>query len=237
MSKFKGAVQSGVLIWTGDPDCDAAHSSLLVTLQTMRTRFLGPAEIISHRQEGNLGEFICLQVSMKTPLGATEKFAQNALDPLQDISAAGVDLAYVYFDDNPSKNLLYIQEIKTTSNPLMTYADNLKADYKKLFGNDLDLTLLSRIQSLANRFEIERNRPDLVDRVLALGADTPQSCTRVHLLPTAVHERNGANPVQKMLAIRTAITAFGWNAAAITPWAIGLTELQDRLLRLARGQD
>lgn len=225
-----------VLLWEGDPDCDAAHGDLLHRLNRMGTNFLRPNDVLSVRQKGNLGEFASLHVALLTTLQPFMNFADNATNPLQNISSAGIDIIYAYFDaNNPAHDKLYIQETKTTGNPNMVYANKLVDDYKKLFGDDIDFTLHSRLQVLANKLEFSLQQPQLVNRVLQMGATTPQTCNNIYLLPTAVHEKNGSQPIQRMLAIKTSIAAFGWSAAAIWPWAISISDLDARLQRLARG--
>jgi len=224
-------------VWTGDPDCNAAHVALLQRLQAFGTPFIGTGEAITLSQQGNLGEFISLHIALSGPLGTMEKFAQNALQPLSGISISGLDLTYVYFDPTSEKNdLIYIQEVKTTCAANLNTLDKLRTDYRKLFSTDLNLTLQTRIQCLASKFEIERNNPGHAVRVQKLAATTPQQCTSVRLIPTGVHQLGVGDPVQKMVAIKTAITAFGWDQAAISPWAVALSDLSNRLLHLAQAQ-
>jgi hypothetical protein len=109
-------------------------------------------------------------------------------------------------------------------------------DYEKLFSTNVNLTLQTRIQCIANSFELERNNDAFAERAQRLGAKSPKECNRVRLIPTGIHSLGVGQPVQKMLAIRSAITAYGWDQGAISPWAVGLSDLEDRLLRLARGQ-
>ncbi|MBB3859002.1 hypothetical protein GGQ88_000242 [Novosphingobium hassiacum] len=238
MSGFKGNNVTGVAEHVGDPHCNAAHAALLVALQALKTPFLSASDSISNSQKGNLGEFICLHIGRNGYFSGHEKFASNAIQPLTRISGAGVDLMYIYFHpSDPSKDIMYIQETKTAgSKQNINYFQNLERDYEKLFGTDINLTLQSRISYLCNSFEIERNQDEYSKRVQRLGGTTPDQCSSVRLVPTGVHEAGVGNPVQKMLAIKTAIAAFGWDQNSITPWTIGLSDLEDRLLRLARGQ-
>ncbi len=237
MSGFKRTNDSGVLVHSGDPSCDSAHEALLSALKKMGTAFIGTGETISHSQTGNLGEFISLHIGRNGSFANHQRFAHNAIQPLTRISGAGIDLMYVYLDPNDENNdLLYIQEIKTTGQQSLNYFNALEKDYKKLFSTNLNLTLQSRINFLANSFEIERDNEDHARRVQKLGARRPELCTNVRLVPTGLHEAGVGDPVKKMLAVRTAIAAFGWQPSAISPWTIGLTDLEDRLLRLARGE-
>ncbi len=237
MSGFKHILTSDVSIWTGDPDCDAAHAALLNGLEGLGTSFIGRTEVITVSQRGNLGEYTAFHIARAGRFSAMEKFAQNALQPLSGISGSGLDLTYVYFDAvSDDKDLLFIQEVKTTGAPNLNYFNRLTSDYKKLFSTSLSFTLQTRIQCLANSFELERNNDLFAERVQRLSATTPKECTRVRLMPTGVHDLGAGSPVPKMVAIRSSIAAFGWSVKAIEPWAIGLTDLDNRLLRLARGQ-
>jgi hypothetical protein len=237
LSGFQQATTTGVLICTGHPNCDAGHAALLAGLQQLNTPFIGPTETISLSQRGNLGEFISLHIAKAGAFRTLEKFARNALQPLSGISGDGIDLTYVYFDPVSAANdLLYIQEVKTTAANNLDYLNKLEDDYRKLFSTNVNLTLQTRIQCLSNSFEVERNNNAYAERVQYLGDKTPKECSRVRLIPTGVHKLGVGQPVQKMLAIRSAIAAFGWDPAAINPWAVRLSDLEDRLLRLARGQ-
>jgi hypothetical protein len=213
------------------------RSACCAGLRQLGTPFIGPTETISLSQRGNLGEFISLHIAKAGAFKTMEKFARNALQPLSGISGDGIDLTYVYFDRLSAANdLLYIQEVKTTGANNLAYLNRLENDYQKLFSTNINLTLQTRIQYLSNAFEVERNNDAYAERVQYLGAKAPKECSRVRLIPTGVHQLGAGNPIQKMLAIRSAIAAFGWDQAAINPWAVGLSDLEDRLLRIARGQ-
>lgn len=237
MSGFQKTDKSGILVHVGEPDCNAAHAALLAALNAMGTAFIGPTDQLTLSQKGNLGEFVSLHIGRHDAFAGHQGFASNAIQPLTKISGAGVDLMFVYFDPIYEENdLLYIQETKTTSQENLNYFSALEADYEKLFSTDLNLTLQSRISYLSNSFEMERNNDDYARRVQRLGGTSPSQCTRTRLIPTGIHKLGIGNPVQKMLAVKTAIAGFGWVQSSISPWAIGLSDLEDRLLRLARGQ-
>jgi len=236
VSGFKATDNSGVEVHTGDKTCDDAHTALLAALNSMQVNFIGPSDTISLSQQGNLGEFITLHIARHGSFRSMPTFAHNARQPLAKISGAGIDLTYVYFDANDeSKDLIYIQEVKTTCASELSLFDGLTTDTKKLFGTDLNLTLQSRIQDVANSFELERHRPDYAKRARKLGGLTPQQSSQVRLMPTGVHDVAHGNPVQKLQAISSAIAALGWDRDALRPWAISLSDLESRLLRLARG--
>lgn len=229
---------SGVTLWEGDPDCQAAHDALLARLIAMNSTFIGAAAVLDVNRKGNLGEFISLYVSSSyTGLSRAHKFANNATNPLGGMSLPGLDITYVLIHpSNPASDLVCLQEVKTTGDRSLNYGNNLVRDYGKLFGDDLDFTLASRLQVVANKFELEQNMPDLCECVLALAGEIPSQCPRIHLVPTLVHERNSAAPAPKLLAIRTAIASQGWTIANIHAWSIALSQIDDRLQRLARGQ-
>jgi hypothetical protein len=202
----------------------------------MRSTFIGPTAVLDSNRKGNLGEFISLSVASFTGLKPAYKFANNAVNPLGGMPLPGLDITYVLIDpSDPSNDLVFLQEVKTTGDASLGIGNNLVRDYGKLFADNLDFTLASRLQVVANKFELELNMPHLCERILALAGETPSECTRVYLVPTLVHERDGAMPAPKLLAIRTAISSQGWSAAHIYAWSIALSNLDERLQRLARG--
>ena len=68
-----------------------------------------------------------------------------------------------------------------------------------------------------------------------LAGDGPQTSLRLRLIPTLVHTAE-SSPVEKMVAINTTLIGRGWGSSQVQPWAIGLSTLDDRLLRLAMGK-
>jgi hypothetical protein len=54
-------------------------------------------------------------------------------------------------------------------------------------------------------------------------------------VPTLVHD-SVAEPVAKLVAVRTSIAAQGWRQDQISPWAVSLGSLDDRVIRLAMGR-
>jgi hypothetical protein len=233
---FTATNQNQIHLWLGDPTCQGAHDALLGRLVEINSNFIPPGAMPTDIVRGNLGEFIALRIAQKT-FSATQTFAPNAIQPLNSASISGVDLTYLMFHANDSSlDMAFIQEVKTTGQSSLAYADKLIVDYDKLFGTNVNFTLESRLQAISNSLEIERQRPDLVARVIELNGTTAQSCPRIRLIPTLVHERSGTQPVQKMIAIRQAIASKGWPSASIEAWAVALTDLDQRLIRLARGQ-
>ena len=203
----------------------------------MKCPFLKSGTDLDNRRQGNLGEFITYWVAHNNKVySKCLKFLANAAEPLSAISQPNLDLTFVLFGELPSDDLIYIQEVKTTTSTSLSYADALVTDHEKLFGEDLALTLQSRIQVISFKFEHEHNRPDYAERVLNISNDAPSKCARVRLVPTLVHEKNGTKPVTKLVEVRTAIAGKGWPASSIEPWSISLTDLKDRLKRLTWGQ-
>lgn len=236
---FRHAEPTNVFVWTGDPDCQAAHDWLLAWLQN-HVAFLAPPAVgalpINNRILGNLGETVsmCIGLSLRQP--AERCFAPNARQPLANISQPNVDLLWLTFGDDPRDDFAFIQEVKTTSQANLAHADTLLDDYVKLFGLDPQVTLHTRLQGIQTTLDIQHLRPDLADRVSRLAAKSPRSCrSAVRLLPTLVHDRGcQANPRTKMLAIAGMLTSRGWEN--VEPWAIGLTDMVERFGRLAVGQ-
>ena len=237
MTGFQTVVSGDISLHSGDPDCDAAHAALLNVLVKLGTPFIGPTETISLSQQGNLGEFISFHIAQKLYPPTTHRlFSGNALKPLSRISGAGLDLVYLYFDTvDPSKDLMYVQEIKTTIASNLNYFDQLKADYKKLFAIDPNLTLHSRVQDIQNILEYQFGEFSYSTRIAALAGVTPAKCAKVRLLPTGISSTGVGDPEKKLTAIRSSMTAWGWPQANIKPWSIVMSDLDDRLTRMARG--
>jgi hypothetical protein len=71
-------------------------------------------------------------------------------------------------------------------------------------------------------------------RVTRLSAVSPKASTKLRLLPTVVHDRTAQDVVATMLAIRDTLINREWNH--VEPWAINLSQLDQRLMRLAGGK-
>jgi hypothetical protein len=193
---------------------------------------------LSHRRRGNLGEFIAFWVGRDhayTP-PAYHVVAANAFDPLQDISVSNIDIIWFRIGTSPEEDCVVLHEMKLTTDPSLAYADNLVADYKKLFGPSVGVSIHARLQVLSNYVEFTLNRPDVLPRIAALAGDAATRSTRVVLTPTLVHDLAHGDPVTRLVSVRTQIETLGWNASQITPWSIALSDLESRLLRIARGE-
>lgn len=232
---FSSVEQSTVLLWTGNPDCQAAHNEILKFLETNCKPF--PANVIEEDNilRGNLGETITFC------LGKTERFRAcighfaNALRPFSGKSNPELDLLWVHFGERPSDDWAMLQEVKTTSADSIDYAKNLTDDYDKLFGTNPRLTLHTRIQDFKNRLEFEHNKPrNILKRANQLAGTEPANCRRIRLLPTAVHDLTANDAAETMLVVRETLTARGWQN--VEAWAIGLSSLDNRIVRLAKGR-
>lgn len=236
---FNHTANGGVSLWRGHPDDNAAHAWILNWLanELVGTVFRqSGSPPISNAVRGNLGESITYKLARSSTFPPPVRaFAANALRPIRDTSAIGLDIAYVAFSERPEDDILAIQEVKTTSGYHLEYADQLISDVEKLSSSNVDLNLSARVNMIANLLDFDHNAPDLAARALALGASTPQAARQVRLIPSLVHDTNCVDPIPKLNAVTTAITAFGWSRDAISVWSIALDELDARLQRLAEG--
>jgi hypothetical protein len=237
MSAFDSTSVSGIALWRGTPTCQAAHDSLLATLLGRHAPLPPINGPLSNRRRGNLGEFIAFCVGRDCAYCPPEfhVVAANAFNPLQDISVSNVDILWFSFGATPAEDRVVVHEMKTTTESSLAYADELVTDYSKLFGPSVATTLHARLQVLSQYVEFTMNRPELTPRLATLAGDSPTRSTQVVLAPTVVHDR-AHDPVPRLIAIRTEISALGWSGSQISPWSIALDQLDDRLLRLAKGQ-
>jgi hypothetical protein len=151
-----------------------------------------------------------------------------------------MDILWLSFGANPIQDFAIIQEVKTTSDPDLGYARTLVDDYEKLFGTNIRLTLHTRLQDVKGtlRFQVGGGQgADLARRVSYLAGQCPRTSPKLQLRPTLIHEWAGARPREKMTAIRTTLLGKGWSPTAVEGWTIGLTDLDDRLMRLATGRN
>lgn len=235
-SAFTSVEDSSVLLWSGKPDCDAAHSDVLAFLNGHCTPFPTSVKAGDNILRGNLGETIvfCLGRSERFGSKCLGHFA-NALRPFSGKSNPELDLLWVHFGQSAKDDWAVLQEVKTTAATSIDYATNLISDYDKLFGTNPRLTLQTRIQDFKNRLEFEQNQPaDIVQRANQLIGASPVACPRIRLLPTVVHDSAATDVVDTMLLVRESLTGKNW--ADVEPWAVGLSSLDARLVRLARGK-
>lgn len=233
---FSFTEDSSVLLWTGNPDCQAAHSEILSFLTAHCQPFPQTAKKGDNILRGNIGETIvfCLGKSERFGHDCLGHFA-NALRPFSGKSNPELDLLWVHFGVTANDDWAVLQEVKTTAAKSITYANNLIDDFDKLFGTNARLTLHTRIQDFKNRLEFEQNRPaHLIQRANQLCGTSPGACPRIRLLPTVVHDSQAEDVVETMLLVRETLSSKSWGG--VEPWAVGLSALDDRLVRLARGQ-
>lgn len=238
MSSFARHDTGGVVLWVGDPDCQAAHDAILHWLQENCPLFSTESAEDDNILRGNLGETIAFCVGHWYVLTDTlaHAFTANALNPFRKISKPEIDIVWIRFGATTDDDVAVLQEVKTTGSPALTLADSLIGDYDKLFGTDPRFTLHTRLQDIKNKLEYEHGRPELCPRMAELAGQSPQTSPQVRLFPTLVHERHGSDPQTKMLAIRETLCGRGWARQAVQPWAIGFFDLNHRLLRLAQGR-
>ena len=230
-----GAV-TGWLAWEGDPDDDAAHQTILGWLQSAVTAgFLGAGDPLPNPVKGNLGEFIAYRIG-KTYFftDSTIEATANAFDPLSAISRPDLDIVWLHFGDTPIDDWVAVQEVKTTGEASLGLADSLLADYDKLFGENLRLTLQTRLGSLKNKLD-QQGHSGLSPRITALGGPAPDRARGIRLVPTLLHDI-AQDSSAKMVAIRQALIGRGWSADTVECWSVGLGSIDLRLTRLARGQ-
>ena len=226
----------GLCSWRGNPDDDAAHRKILHWLsQAVTSGFLKPTEPMSNQIKGNLGEFIAYRIGQSYVFtNRTIVDAANAWDPLGKISRSGIDIVWLYFGSSAADDWAALQEVKTTSESSLRLADDLIADYDKLFGENVRFTLQTRLTALKNKLD-HWGLSHLCSRVTALGGPNPNQARGVQVVPTLVHDAHYDSST-KMTAIRQALIGRGWTSDAVHCWTFAMDDLDDRLVRLVRGQ-
>ena len=226
----------GWLSWESDPTDDAAHQTVLDWLRNaVEAGFLGPSESFTNAVKGNLGEFIAYQIgSSYVFTNLTIAPTANAWDPLSKISRPDIDIVWLHFGETEAEDWAVIQEVKTTGGATLTLADSLITDYDKLFGENLRLTLQTRLVALKNKLE-QQGQGKYTPRVTALGGPSPSLARGIRLVPTLLHDA-AQDSSMKMTVIRQVLIGRGWSSNVVECWSIALADLDDRLSRLARGQ-
>jgi hypothetical protein len=229
---------AGISVWRGDPDCQAAHSEILTHLREHSTTFLPEGTLVGDRRKGNLGEHIAFRIGAATDFAGWDRQIKNAAEPLSNISSAGIDVTWFLLDPTSADDdVVVIQETKTTPDTSLDLAYKLTADYKKLFARDPSFTLATRLQSLATFLEYERGADKTIThRITNMGAPAAKLASKIRLVPTLLHD-SAADGTPRLLAVRTSIAGFGWRESNIGPWSIALSEIGDRLERIAHGRD
>lgn len=238
MSGFKSNAYgvTGWLAWESDPDHDTAHQTILMWLQSVVTAgFLKSSETLSNAVKGNLGEFVAYKIGAGFVFtNVTIAHTANAWDPLSRISRPDIDIVWLHFGDTETYDWAALQEVKTTGEPSLSLADDLITDYTKLFGEDLRLTLQTRLGALKNKLE-QQGQGVLSPRVTALGGPSPDRARGIRLVPTLLHDA-AHDSLTKMSVVRQVLIGRGWSSDVVECWSVALADLDDRLARLARGQ-
>ncbi len=235
---FHRSVNSGVSIWRGNPHCDQAHQQVLAWLTANCLPFLPHCADPPHNiLVGNLGESISFCVGVwhvfRPPF---RPFPANALSPFRGIARPDIDILWTHFSDDPNNDSAVVQEVKCTTTNSLSITGSLSADYSKLFGTDIQLTLHTRLQGLKAVYRYTLNAPEYLPRLTALAGNRPETSPRILLLPTLVHDFSlTPDPTAAMLGVRETLHGAGWPRNSIDPWAIGLSSLRERIVRLATG--
>ena len=227
---------TGWTAWQGAPDDDAAHETILTWLQnTVTAGFLTQTAPLSNRVKGNLGEFIAYCIGKSYVFtNVAIVHAANAWDPLSEISRPDLDIVWLYFGKTEADDWAALQEVKTTGRNSLGIADSLIKDYEKLFGENVRLTLQTRLGALKNKLD-QQGQDYLSARITALGGPAPSQSHGIRLVPTLLHDA-AHDSSGKMIAIRQALIGQGWSTDVVECWSVALGELEQRLGRLARGQ-
>ena len=115
MKGFARSDAGGVVLWFGDPDCQAAHNSLLAWLRRKCSPFLPSARRDDNILRGNLGESIGFCVAYWHGYSDCHGFPANALRPFRPNSAIDLDIVWLRFGADASDDVATLQEVKTTS--------------------------------------------------------------------------------------------------------------------------
>jgi hypothetical protein len=185
MPGFAKSETHGVVLWVGDPDCQAAHDATLSWLSENCPTFYRTASATDTILKGNLGETITFCVGSWYIFNGSHvhAFSANALKPLGGISKADIDIVWIHFGETGDDDMAILQEVKTTGEPSLSLADGLISDYDKLFGTDLRFTLHMRLQDIKNKIEYEHKRPDLCPPYCRAGGAIAANLTASAIVP------------------------------------------------------
>lgn len=222
--------------WEGDPDPDAAHQTILHWLKAVATSgFHQSTQSLSPAVKGNLGEFTAYIIGSNYVFTNGEiAYGANTPDPLSPKSQDAIDIVWLYFGINEADDWAGLQEVKTTGESSLRLANDLIGDYDKLFGEDVRLTLQTRLTALKNKLD-QRGQGHLSSRLTALGGPAPNQARGIRIFPTLFHDA-AHDSSAKMTTVHQVLMGRGWSAAAVECWSVILDNLDDRLSRLARGQ-
>ena len=226
----------GWLAWKGCPSDDAACQTILNWLRdVVIAGFLEPSQPLSNSTKGNLGEFITYQMGKKFAFTDNEiADTATAWDPLSPAPRQNVDIVWLCFGSGETDDWVALQEVKTTGASSLSLAHRLVVDYDKLFGENLRLTLQARLGALKNKLD-EKGQGELSPRLTALGGPSPSDAHGIRLIPTLLHD-SAYSSCAKMMSVRRALIDRGWSPNSVECWSISLSDLDNRLSRLAKGQ-
>lgn len=226
-------MNGNVIEWVGNPNCQAAHDAFLAWLRQHIGFFIAPSDPVHVSVFGNLGESLSLYIG-RQEMPTLECFEVNATKPFKGISSPEIDLCWIHFDSVSANDHVVFQEVKTTGDTRVDYADTLIDDYDKLFGTNLQVSAAARINAIRAKLDVSMNRPRFADRLANIVGVSEETSPRLHLLPTLVYDRIAPGAGAKMDLIREALISKGWGN--VTAWTVGMYELRNRFERLARGQ-
>ena len=201
----------------------------------MTAGFVKETVPLSNRVKGNLGEFIAYSIGKNYVFtNVVIADAANAWDPLSEISRPDIDIVWLHFGSIPEDDWAALQEVKTTGEASLGLADSLITDYQKLFGENLRLTLQTRLGALKNKLD-QRGHGYLAPRVTALGGPSPDRVRGIRIVPTLLHDA-AYDSSTKLATVSQTLIGRGWQTDNVQCWSISLGEIDQRLTRLARGQ-
>jgi hypothetical protein len=227
-----------IRVWTGDPDCNSAYAALEAHIAQSPTTSLPPQIQFGLSHMGNMGEAIAFLVGRFDEHQPSHHrvLGDNCANPLAGGSKTGLDILWLAFDDSePSRDHAWIQEVKTTFDTTSaSYISTLKADYAKLFGVEVGLSLEDRLGDASFKLEQFALEPGLARRARALGARSAAQVTRVTLSPTGVHDLSvsGLGVIEDVRI--TLVEELGWKEELVRPHLIALSDIEARFTALAR---
>lgn len=223
------------VLWRGDPDDEGAHRTILQWLRdAVSSGFLSGHQSLSNRVKGNLGEFVAYRIG-KNYFFSNDVFSlpANADHPLRDISKSGIDIMWLHRGSGQSDVWVALQEVKTTGGSSLALADGLVDDYNRLFGEDVSCTLRTSLDSFKNILE-SVGQEQFVPLLTGIGGSEPSNARGVRIIPTLFHDSQ-VDSFSKMSVVRQTLIGRGWSSESVQCWSIALSDIDERLARIARG--
>lgn len=231
-----------VTCWQGDPNCQDGHNEILRWFQSLEISFFeSRPSSLNSILKGNIGESIAYYIGRTYcfPQEQYKGYKTNAHTPFNSISGTGIDIIWLFLAQNPSEVLFVLQELKTTtSEDSLSYANRLVDDYNKLFGENPNLTLQSRINKIKNELLDEDPQSQSLGNILRPFpslADEPARATFIRLSPTLIYDNSQHSlddAVGQMASIIDELVTMGWERSRIDCVTISFSDLEDRFLRL-----